>query len=238
MSALYLFRHGQAGPRHQYDSLSDLGHAQAARLGEYLAAQKTQFQAVYSGALERQQQTARAVAQAYEQAGQAFPEIIVDPCWNEFDLGAVYTALAPALAQDDPRFQNEYEEMMRVIENVDHAIHRHHSYCDIAIVRAWAENRYPYDGESWEDFRSRIGGRVEALSNYASGEKVAVFTSATPIGVWMGRALRLGTQEMWRLAGATYNTGMSTFRIGDEDPRLFMFNSLPHLPDPRTWTFR
>ncbi len=238
MSALYLFRHGQAGPRHRYDTLSDLGRVQARRLGEHLAAQKVEFRAVYTGALERQRQTALAAAEAYQEAGLPFPEIIVDPCWNEFDLGAVYTALAPALAADDPRFQSEYEEMLRVIEDVDHAIHRNHSYCDIAVVRAWTENRYRYDGESWEDFRSRIISRVESLSSYASGEKVAVFTSATPIGVWMGRALRLETNEMWRLAGATYNTGMTTFQVGEQDPRLFAFNSLPHLPDPRTWTFR
>jgi broad specificity phosphatase PhoE len=238
VSALYLFRHAQAGPRHRYDTLSDLGRVQAGSLGAYLVAQKTRFRAVYAGALERQRQTALAVAQAYKEAGLAFPEIIVDPCWNEFDLGAVYTALAPALGEEDPRFQREYEEMMRVIEDVDHAVHRNHSYCDIAIVRAWTENRYPYGGESWQDFRSRIISRVEALSNYASGEKIAVFTSATPIGVWMGRALRLGLQEMWRLAGTTYNTGMTTFRVAEQDLRVFTFNSLPHLPDPRTWTFR
>ncbi len=238
MSALYLFRHAQAGPRHRYDTLSDLGRAQARGLGEYLVARETQFQAVYTGALDRQRQTALAVAQAYKEAGLEFPEIVVDPCWNEFDLGAVYTALAPALGQEDPRFRREYDEMMRVIEDADHAIHRNHSYCDIAIVRAWTANRYPYDGESWQAFRSRIVSRVEALSNYASGEKIAVFTSATPIGVWMGHALRLDAQEMWRLAGATYNTGMTTFRISEQELRLFTFNSLPHIPDPRLWTFR
>ena len=38
MSALYLFRHAQAGPRHAYDTLSELGQAQARSLGEHLAA--------------------------------------------------------------------------------------------------------------------------------------------------------------------------------------------------------
>ena len=45
MSAVYLIRHGQAGLRHNYDALSDLGRTQARLLGEYLAAQKIQFSA-------------------------------------------------------------------------------------------------------------------------------------------------------------------------------------------------
>jgi len=43
---------------------------------------------------------------------------------------------------------------------------------------------------------------------------------------------------MWRLAGATYNTGITTFRISEQELRLFTFNSLPHIADPRLWTFR
>jgi broad specificity phosphatase PhoE len=45
LSAVYLIRHGQAGLRHNYDTLSDLGHTQARLLGEYLAAQKITFTA-------------------------------------------------------------------------------------------------------------------------------------------------------------------------------------------------
>ena len=43
MSALYLFRHGQAGPRHRYDTLSNLGEKQARRLfvsGEAIDAER------------------------------------------------------------------------------------------------------------------------------------------------------------------------------------------------------
>ncbi len=71
MSAVYLIRHGQAGLRHNYDTLSDLGHTQARLLGEYLAAQKIKFAAIYSGALTRQQETAGEVRAALERAGLA-----------------------------------------------------------------------------------------------------------------------------------------------------------------------
>ncbi len=61
MSVVYLVRHGQAGTRENYDSLSDLGRRQARRLGEHLAAQGVRFDAAWSGSLARQRATAEEV---------------------------------------------------------------------------------------------------------------------------------------------------------------------------------
>ena len=47
MSVLYLIRHGQAGTREHYDTLSELGRAQARLLGEHLAAQGVRFDRAY-----------------------------------------------------------------------------------------------------------------------------------------------------------------------------------------------
>ena len=58
LSRVYLVRHGQAGTRKAYDSLSELGRRQARLLGEYFVSEKIQFAAAYSGALVRQQETA------------------------------------------------------------------------------------------------------------------------------------------------------------------------------------
>ena len=55
---LYLVRHGQAGTRENYDSLSPLGRQQARLLGEHLRSQGITFEAIYSGALKRQRATA------------------------------------------------------------------------------------------------------------------------------------------------------------------------------------
>jgi broad specificity phosphatase PhoE len=238
VSQLYLIRHGQAGPRHRYDTLSELGQAQCRRLGEHLAASRMEFTAAYVGTLARQRLTAEIVRDVYIEAGLPFPELTEDPLWDEFDLGAVYEALAGPLGEDDPRFRIEFEQMMAAISNGDHEVHRNHNYCDIAIVRAWTEDRYAYKGESWRDFRSRTTTPIGKLSDFRSGERIAVFTSATPIGVWMGEALQLSEREIWRLAGATYNSGVTTLRIATEELRLFTFNGIAHLPDPSHWTFR
>lgn len=237
MSALYLIRHAQAGPRHKYDRLSETGCRQAQLLGEHLAAQRLEFTAAYVGGLERQRLTSQTVERCYQRAGVPFPKVQHDPCWDEFDLGDVYNALAEPLGRDDEQFAREYAEMMRYLEDEDHALHRDHNYCDIAVIRAWVANRYAYEGESWQAFRERVERPLENLSQYQSGEQIAVFTSATPISLWVGQALRLDEANIWRLAGVVYNTGITTFRLKDGDCRLFTFNGAPHL-EPELRTFR
>lgn len=238
MSRLYLIRHGQAGPRDDYDRLSSLGEEQVRCLGRHLAEHRVEFAAAYVGRLARQRRTAEAVRDEYVRAGLPFPDLVENSLWDEFDLGGVYGELAGPLGEDDPRFKQEFDDMMAAIESGDGDVHRNHNYCDIAIVRAWTAARYSYSGESWLDFRARLAKPREALTTFGSGENVAVFTSATPVGVWMGDALGLAEREIWRLAGATYNSGISTFRVADDDLRVFSFNNVPHLPDPKMWSFR
>jgi broad specificity phosphatase PhoE len=240
VSALYLFRHGQAGPRHAYDTLSNLGERQARLLGERLAAQGMRFDAVLAGGLERQQRTASLVAAAYRDAGSPFPDVAIDPQWNEFDLGAVYQQIADPLSRDDPEFARLWAEMVRDMEDEHDGVHRQHNYCDIAVVRAWVTKTHAYEGESWDAFRARIEGALETLRNHGGpSRKVAVFTSATPVGISVGKTLGLDETQIWRLAAVTYNSSITSLRLGDDgDLRLFNFNAVPHLEDPEMWSFR
>ena len=238
MSSIWLIRHGQAGLRHDYDALSDLGRVQARRLGEHLAQRKTTFQTVYSGGLRRQSETAGEVARVYREAGLAVPEITVDPGWNEFDLEGVYREIAPALAADNPRFRREYEELERLMADESHAIHHAWSPCDVEIVRAWIEGRYPTRTESWPAFQERIRSRFPVVARQALAGPVAIFTSAVPIALWMGLALGVADGAVLRLAGVMYNSAITTFRLRQEELMLFTFNGIPHLAEPETMTFR
>lgn len=238
MPALHLIRHGQAGLRSRYDTLSDLGRRQARLLGKQLVAQRVEFAAACSGRLARQRLTAEIVAETYAEAGLPFPEIAVEPLWDEFDLDEVYREVAPALASQDPGFGEQYERMLEALADERNPVHRRHHECDIAVVRAWVAGSVPYSGESWPTFRDRIHRAAEVAAGLASGEKTAVFTSATPIAVTAARALGLDENNLWRLAGVTYNSSVTTFRATPEEIRLFTFNALPHLPDPALWSFR
>ncbi|PYT20665.1 MAG: hypothetical protein DMG58_33600 [Acidobacteria bacterium] len=238
MSSLYLVRHGQAGLRHDYDTLSDLGRTQACLLGEYLAAQKVQFSAVYSGALTRQQETAREALGTFVQAGIRTPEIQIDPRWNEFDLDAVYSAIAPRLREDDAEFRVEHEKLRQLLAQDNSPAHRTWTLSDTLVVRAWVTGRYEVPGESWQAFRERVSSAAEALNGFPSGESVAVFSSATPIAVWVGMALGLEGRHVMRLAGVTYNAALTTMRVRAGDLALYSFNGTPHLPEPYLRTFR
>jgi broad specificity phosphatase PhoE len=237
LSSLYLIRHGQAGLRHSYDTLSNLGRCQARLLGESLVAQSVRFQAIYAGALARQRQTAEEVWQVYARAGVKAPEIVIDPGWNEFDLDQVYREFAPLLSDADPQFGADYAEMRRQARDETSPVHRTWSPCDTAVVRAWTQGRYRCSGESWLDFQGRVMRNLDRLAAHGSGESVAIFTSATPIAVWIGMALGVENGRIMRLAGVIYNSAVSTVRLRERDLTLFSFNNVGHL-GPELRTFR
>lgn len=233
-----MIRHGQAGLRHDYDTLSDLGRKQARLLGEHLAAQQIRFTAAYCGALKRQRVTAAEVLGAMSAAGIETPEIEIDQHWSEFDLDAVYQSIAPLLAEDDADFRMEHEKLRRSLQEQDSAVHRTWTRSDTLVVRAWVEGRYDVPCESWEAFRRRVSAPLDALSRMSAEDSVAIFSSATPIAVWIGMALELSGRHVLRLAGATYNTALTTIRAREGDVALFSFNGTAHLPEPHLRTFR
>ena len=235
-----MVRHGQAGTRENYDSLSDLGLEQARRLGELLAAQGIRFDVALAGSLSRQRATGAAVLEALGEA----PRIEVDSGWDEFDLAHVYREMAPCLVRDDADFARQYEDMQRALaesQGAHHAtVHRKWNDCDRKAVRAWVEGRYPFTGESWTAFVERIHGALARASErcIASGGNAIVFTSATPIGVSAARCLEITDgRGMW-MAAVLFNASLSTLRIHEGDVRLFTFNSAAHLDSAELRTFR
>jgi broad specificity phosphatase PhoE len=232
VSVLYLVRHGQAGTRDDYDSLSPLGRRQAQLLRDYFRAQQIHFEAVYAGALARQQLTAQ----------EALPgaNVQIDPGWNEFDLAQVFAEHAPHLAAADADFRRDYESMQAALVESrgahDHPVHRRWNDCDKKVIRAWIEGRYGYSGESWPVFVARIHAALDRIGHYQGN--AIVFTSATPIGVSAARTLDLADARAMQLAAVLLNTSFTTLRIRTDEIRLFSLNNVPHLTDASLRTFR
>lgn len=242
MSRVYLVRHGQAGTRESYDSLSDIGRRQARLLGDYFVSEGIQFAAAYSGALLRQEQTAAEICTAYREAGMPFPEIAREPAWNEFDLAHVYSGLAPLLCAEDPEFAREYEELVvrarAAAEQPEASVNRRWLPCDVKIVQAWISGRHSYDGESWLAFRERVMRSKWNGVPADSDANIVVFTSATPIGIWTALAMDIEDGRALRLAGALHNASYTVLRFNNGEPRLHAFNAIPHLADPSLRTYR
>ena len=238
---MYLVRHGQAGTREAYDSLSELGQRQARLLGDHFVSQHVRFASAFSGALWRKLQTAEQISAAYADAGVSFPSIAVDPGWDEFDLGRVYREMAPRLSAEDSEFRREYEEMREQVRLAGAAqaarIHRKWLPCDSKVVEAWLTGRYHYSGETWDQFRERIAAcRLKMLD--AQQENILVVTSATPLAIWTGLSLEISDERIMRLAGAVYNASYTIVRLRKEQLRLFTFNAVPHLAAPGLRTHR
>ncbi len=242
MSTVYLVRHGQAGTRDFYDLLSDLGQRQARLLGEFFVSQKKVFHTAIAGSLNRQQQTANGVAEAYGAGDLPFPPVITDSAWNEFDLTRVYREIAPQLCADDPEFARDYramkDEILASAGSAAASVHREWHPCDSKVVRAWMSGRYAQDGETWEQFHNRIAACLGKISELPDDQSIAIFTSATPIGIWGGLALDIFDQRSVRLAGVLDNSSFSIFRLRDKNLRLFSFNATPHLLDASLRTHR
>ena len=90
MGTLYLVRHGQASfGAVDYDNLSDLGHQQAVRLGEYFKSKGLQFDGVLMGTLRRHAQTYAGICKGAGIDMQALSW----PGLNEYDSDAVVKAV-------------------------------------------------------------------------------------------------------------------------------------------------
>ena len=242
LSNIYLVRHGQAGTREAYDSLSSLGQQQAQLLGEYFLAQRLEFTAVYSGSMQRQLQTASAVKNVYDQAGASFPVVTVDEQWNEFDLTDIYRELGPKLSEIDEEFRIEYEGMrLEVKQNIgvsEAKVHRQWRPCDTKMVDAWISGTFVYSGETWKQFQERVRSCFQKFAGLPPRANVLVSTSATPTGVLTGLALGLTDTRVRQLAGVLYNSSYTTLRLRDGNLQMFQFNAVPHLTTPELRTFR
>lgn len=242
MSNVYFIRHGQAGTRGAYDSLSELGKRQARLLGEYLVAQGVEFAAAHAGGLARQQQTGAAVASAYAEAGLAFPELSIDAGWDEFDFHHVYKELAPLMCEEDEEFRRSHEEVVAQLSaNADdHSadVHRVWRPSDTKVMDAWVAGRYPYAGESWEGFIARVAACRLRRTDTQPRENVAVFTSAVPTAIWTARALEASDTHIQRLAAVLLNTSYTVLQLREEAMLLLTFNAVPHLHTPELRTRR
>ncbi|MCM3871253.1 MAG: histidine phosphatase family protein [Pyrinomonadaceae bacterium] len=238
---MYLVRHGQAGTRDSYDSLSELGRRQSRLLGEYFLSQGIEFTAAYSGTMLRQQQTAAEVRTTYTEAALPFPEIEIDNQWNEFDLAQVYREIGPLLCDEDPEFHSQYEDMRREVRQSagvhEAQVHRRWRPCDTKIVDAWIAGRFPYSGETWSQFYQRVAACRFKLSG-PRDVNILAFTSATPAAILTGLALDINDGRVRELAGVVQNASYTLLRQRGEQLRLFQFNAVPHLTAPGLRTHR
>jgi len=226
---IYLVRHGQAafGTDH-YDRLTDLGVAQARLLGGYFGRRQIRFDAVFTGTLRRQTETAQGIFEGHEFGAQ--PQQETFPGLDEYKPEAIMMALtgnfpAPALAaaRRDPLVVREHFRVLR------------------EALLAWAEDRTQPEGMPvWQAFQdSAVAAMVEGRQRFPDGN-VLIVSSGGPIAAIVAATLNAPPATAVELNMRIRNSALTEFATTPRRHSLISFNGLPHLdtdPDATLITY-
>ena len=241
MSSIYFIRHGQASfGRANYDRLSELGRRQCRLLGEHLSRSGFAFDAVYTGALERQQDSAQILLAAFAEAGRPAPAPVARPEWNEYDSQSILSGSLPRAMAAHPEIAALASELAANdrldLANDKRAFQRLFS----RVMDLWVEGRLGVEGmESWPEFTARVNrGLDRVMAEQGAGKTVAVVTSGGPISAVMQRALSAPDKIALELGWAIVNSSFTECRYSDGKFSLASFNLTPHLAETAMVTYR
>ncbi len=206
MGELYLVRHGQANSgattEADYDRLSDLGHTQAALLGNWMRAHEDPFDLVLSGTMRRHRETAD---------GMGYTPELFDKRLNEMEYFALVRDMKVHHDVDPPETSEDFVTHMP------------------QTLAAW-EQATINGVESFVTFESRINDALTEAAK--PGKRVLCVTSGGVISMVMRGALGLDTQQMANILLPIFNSSLHKFRIRPEGTFLSAFNAIPHLDPP------
>lgn len=227
MLELLTIRHAQASfDADDYDQLSSKGEAQAARLGQHLAADPGYtFDAVIVGAMKRHEQTLSAIQQAFAEVERSLPTPLVMPEFNEFDHGAVLSA-----------FLSKYPDHPSVVAGRMPAKEDRTRISQFiaAGLMAWAQglldDRLP---EGFAAFQQRVQAGMQQLMQANQGRtRLLLVSSGGVIAQIAGLALQVPAARTIDFNLSLMNTGLCSFQWRGASLHLSSWNSLPHLSGP------
>ncbi len=239
MSLLLLVRHGQASfLTDNYDRLSPLGEKQIQLLGEYWCDQNLQLDAIYSGGLKRQIDSAEIVRQVYVDRGLSCPESKVLPGLNEYQAEEFLYNHLDDLREIDPSLEEQYQ----TFKNATGDRERFRTYQKMfeTAMRHWIAGEIHFNKvESWKEFVGRVESSIEEMTrNVGRSQHIAAFTSGGTIGVAMQYALKTDSETTLQLSWMLRNASLTTFLFTEGKFTLSSFNETPHLSDRADWSYR
>ena len=239
MSVMTLVRHGQASfLSADYDRLSTLGEEQSRLLGRFWGVHGNRFDAVYMGPRLRQQDTANLIGKSIRQAGGDFPEPVMLPGLDEYDLQGFVEHVAPALAATDSDFANLLEIDQK--KNLPHERQRSFQRMFEKLLVRWQSETQSIDNvETWPVFRQRVESTIRQIQrNAPKSSRLAIVTSGGFIGTAVQIALAAPDRSALELNWRVRNSSLTDLVFTQDRLTLDSFNAIPHLPDPSHWTYR
>lgn len=211
MGVLVLLRHGQASMgTADYDQLSELGHRQARAAGARLARADLTIGQVWSGALARQHETARAVLTGL---GRPPGDLRTDDRLDEYDPAGILGASDPFAGATTPESRRALQVTL-----------------DEALAR-WIQGGAAYP-EAHAAFTARVQAAVAELAALP-GTTLAI-TSAGVIAVICARVTGLPADRWPTLARVVVNASLTRLITGSTGTNLLTFNDHAHLEGDRS----
>jgi broad specificity phosphatase PhoE len=224
MSSIYLIRHGQASfGAEDYDRLSDRGYVQSELLAKHLLKIGRGFDAVYTGEMKRQIDTAEKVLSCYRETGRAVPALEIMAEFNEYDPKGILKALVrdivkgdSDLAGDMNRFYTDKKAFQRIFAQ---------------IIQRWLIVDEDRPGvTSWRNFRERVARGIDKVrAANGRGKTVLVFTSGGPIAAVFQMGTGISDEGTLRVVWHIVNTSVTSFVYNATQLSLTSFNDRAHL---------
>jgi broad specificity phosphatase PhoE len=214
MGTLFLVRHGQASfGADDYDNLSELGHRQSVRLGEYFAGKGVHFDALIAGTLKRHKQTLEGILQGMNRAG----EHLAWEGLNEYDSEAVIATVHPQKLHK-PTTPEMYRHHFRLLRD--------------GLAQWMAGASTPAGMPSYTDFQAGVAGALDHVRQNHHGRNVLVVSSGGPIATAVAHVLGTPAASTIELNLRIRNTGITEFTFTPKRHSLVCFNAIPHLDAP------
>jgi broad specificity phosphatase PhoE len=214
MGTLFMVRHGQASfGADDYDQLSELGHRQSVRLGEWFAAKGIRFDALIAGTLKRHKQTLAGILEGMDHAGEHLS-------WeglNEYDSEAVIATVHSGPLQK-PTSPDRVRHHFRLLRD--------------GLSRWMAGDAQPEGMPTYEGFLDGVAGALDHVRRNHYGQHVLMVTSGGPISTAVGHILSTPADTTIDLNMRIRNTAVTEFTFHPKRMNLVMFNAIPHLDAP------
>ena len=200
MATIYLIRHGQASfGAENYDKLSELGCRQAQVVGEYFRDTGIHFDAVYSGDLSRQRETAQLAITSQ-------PETVlhkIDPRFNEIQNDEQLKCLMPEVVKINPAVQALVEKGLSSSKDYQKVIDAVFNYwvspdCNDPRIQSWAEFS--------EGARDAV---ADVMQEQGGGKTVGIFTSGGTLATLVAQVLGLGPEQTYQLYEPIFNCSVT-----------------------------
>jgi len=224
VSTIFMVRHGQASfGGETYDRLSPRGHEQARILAGHFIERELEFDALYSGDMDRQRATTREICEAYAEKGVAMPEHQIDPRFNEYDSEKIVRSLIhdvvsqePALADDLKRIYTDRKSFQRIFERV--------------MMRWITVDHSTADFEIWPHVQARVRAALhDIMRGHGRNKRILVVASGGTISAAVQCALSVSDEDAMRLCWQVVNSSVTRFMYNDERLTLQAFNAFSHL---------